>query len=180
MSHDGTLSILPNYMSFLTFLVHFCPRLRFSHTLYLSVNSWLTVISWLLGGTTWDNMALWGSHVSCCHVNMTTWDNMALWAKSKETHNYIQIYSDLTSPEFGQAVVPCLPSLSICLTSHWTDAVVVHPASILDVSDGVSKPVQYHSVLMWYWFQMWKKTVVSSCNSGHSSILKLQCIVLKN
>ncbi len=104
----------------------------------------------------------------------------ALWAKSKETHNYIQIYSDLTSPEFGQADVSWLPSLSICLTSHWTDAVVVHPASILDVSDGVSKPVQYHSVLMRYWFQMWKKTVVSSCNSGHSSILKLQCIVLKN
>lgn len=44
----------------------------------------------------------------------------------------------------------------------------------------VSKPVQCHSVLVRYWFQMWKKTVVSSCYSGHSSILILQCIVLTN
>lgn len=109
------------------------------------------------------------------------WDNIKLSEPNPKkliiTFRYTVISPSL---EFGRADVSWLPSLSICLTSHWTDAVVIHPASILDVSDGVSKPVQCHSVLVRYWFQSWKKMIVSSCNSGHSSILKLQCIVLTN
>lgn len=134
--------------------VHLCTRLRFSRTLSLPYlySSW----------NSYDR--------ELKHDSLRVGQHTALWIKSKETQNYSHI-------QWSHLWIWPSRCFFDCLNSHWTDEVMVQPASVLDSSQSLLS-----LVLTRYWFQMWKKMVVCCilCHSYNSVYYNSTNKVTKN